>query len=87
MDSLLVLERTHLIFVTLALVVATYFFFAPKNRPLPDLPWVGKSTRLPGADTWATLTSFVNRRKWFAEGYDKVSLAMSKLDVRSAHYL
>ncbi|GKT49662.1 cytochrome P450 monooxygenase gloP [Colletotrichum spaethianum] len=73
MESPLVLERTHAILITLAIAVAAYLLATPKARPLPDIPWVGKSSRLPGADTWATLASFVNRRKWFAEGYEKYS--------------
>ncbi|KAK8075384.1 hypothetical protein PG997_010047 [Apiospora hydei] len=73
MESLLALERTHVILVTLAIVLSAYFLFSPKPRPLPDIPWVGKSSRLPGADTWATLASFISRRKWFAEGYEKHS--------------
>ncbi|KAK6851853.1 hypothetical protein PG995_011978 [Apiospora arundinis] len=73
MDSLLVLEPNHAILITLALAVVGYFLLTPKARPLPDIPWVGKSSRLPGADTWATLASFINRRKWFAEGYEKYS--------------
>lgn len=75
MDSLLVLERNHAILITLALAIVGYFLLTPKARPLPDIPWVGKSSRLPGADTWATLASFINRRKWFAEGYEKVGCA------------
>lgn len=84
MDSLLALERTHAILITLALAVAAYFLVTPKVRPLPNIPWVGKSSRLPGADTWATLASFFNRRKWFAEGYQKVSLAVTS--SRKAHF-
>lgn len=76
MESLLAVERTFAIFITLAVAIAAYFLTAPKPRPLPDIPWVGKSSRLPGADTWATLASFINRRKWFAEGYQKVSNAL-----------
>lgn len=77
MDSLLALERTPAVLLILALAVAAYLLVTPRARPLPDIPWVGKSSRLPGADTWATLASFVNRRKWFAEGYQKVSLAVT----------
>lgn len=77
MDSLLAFERTHAVLITLALAVAAYFLVTPKASPLPDIPWVGKSSRLPGAETWATLASFINRRKWFAEGYQKVSLAVT----------
>lgn len=77
MDSILALERSHAILIALALAVAAYFLVAPKARPLPDIPWVGKSSTLPGANTWATLASFINRRKWFAEGYEKVSLTVT----------
>lgn len=76
MASLLALERTHAILITFFLAVAAYFLTTPKAHPLPDIPWVGKSSRLPGADTWATLASFLNRRKWFAQGYQKVSQAL-----------
>lgn len=76
MVSLYALERTHAIFLTLALAIAAYFLTTPRARPLPDIPWVGKSSKLPGADTWATLASFINRRKWFAEGYQKASHAL-----------
>ncbi|KAK8016790.1 cytochrome P450 [Apiospora rasikravindrae] len=73
MESLLALERNHAVLASLAIVLAAYFLFSPKSRPLPDIPWVGKSSTLPCADTWATLASFINRRKWFAEGYEKHS--------------
>lgn len=76
MESVYALERTHAIFFTLAIAVVAYLFTTPKTCPLPDIPWVGKSSKLPGADTWATLASFINRRKWFAEGYQKVSHAL-----------
>lgn len=83
MDSLLALERSYAILLTLALAVAAYFLATPKVRPLPDIPWVGKSSRLPGANTWATVASFINRRKWFAEGYHKVSLKQKSMSGSS----
>lgn len=76
MEFLFAIERTHAICITLVVSIAAYFLTTPKARPLPEIPWVGKSSRLPGADTWATLASFINRRKWFAEGYQKVSHAL-----------
>ena len=56
-------------------VLVLYFLYTRltrKSEVPPGLPWVGKDPSKFFAETRAAISSFVNCRKWLAEGYEKV---------------